>query len=153
MRLHDEPSSTNGHYPLKDFKAGSIVSLTLENFMSTDYTKYPFNPTTNYIFGANGTGKSTIVSALFIIFDGRIAKLGRADDLSMFVNRERPNKKARITVEISTGRGTTIGIQRSWCSGKNKNTKWKMRRGDLKIIMFSISNFLFFQRGRRPSIR
>jgi len=128
MRLHDEPSSTNGHYPLKDFKAGSIVSLTLENFMSTDYTKYPFNPTTNYIFGANGTGKSTIVSALFIIFDGRIAKLGRADDLSMFVNRERPNKKARITVEISTGRGTTIGIQRSWCSGKNKNTKWKMRR-------------------------
>ena len=140
MRLHDgrpaEVPSTNGHYSLKDFKAGSIVSLTLENFMSTDFTKYPFNPTTNYIFGANGTGKSTIVAALFLIFDGRAAKLGRADDLSMYVNRERPLKKARITAEISTGRGTTIGIQRSWQSGKNKNTRWFMRRGKLRKSLF-----------------
>ena len=141
MRLHGDrpdPDQPKWRYPITDYKAGAVVTLTMENFMSTDNTKYQFNPTTNYIFGANGTGKSTIVAGLFLIFDGRASKLGRSDDLSMYVNRERPNKKARITVEISTGKGTTIGIERSWCSGKNKNTRWKMRAGKhhLALILF-----------------
>ena len=137
MRLQGDranPNQQNFRFPITDYKAGSIVYLCMENFMSTDFTEYKFNPTTNYIFGANGTGKSTIVAGLFLVFDGRVSKLGRSDDLSMFVNRERPNKKARITVEISTGKGTTIGIERSWCSGKNKNTRWKMRAGKNHLV-------------------
>lgn len=59
------------------FKSGSIISMHLENFQVATNCNYKFGPALNMILGPNGTGKSTVVTAIFLIFGGRLIDLHR----------------------------------------------------------------------------
>ena len=95
-------------------KPGSICRLTLENFMCTDNVTYNFNENLNFLLGANGTGKSTIVCALYLIFDGNVKSLGRCANLREFINNERNRNGSKITVALKKRNGDLHRIKRMW---------------------------------------
>lgn len=68
-----DPSLTRS----RGFKPGSIIAMHLEHFQVATDCDYTFGPALNMILGPNGTGKSTVITALFLIFGGRLADLHR----------------------------------------------------------------------------
>lgn len=93
---------TNGHAvrtELQKHAPGSIVRVTLTNFVT--YTKAEFQPgpNLNMIIGPNGTGKSTLVCAICLGLGWATSHLGRAKDLGEFVKHG--SKRAQIEVELA----------------------------------------------------
>ncbi|KAK5175055.1 Structural maintenance of chromosomes protein 5 [Saxophila tyrrhenica] len=78
---------------------GSIVRVTLTNFVT--YTKAEFHPgpNLNMIIGPNGTGKSTLVCAICLGLGWGTVHLGRAKDLGEFVKHGA--KRAEIEIELA----------------------------------------------------
>ncbi|GAB7361807.1 hypothetical protein MBLNU230_g1850t1 [Neophaeotheca triangularis] len=78
---------------------GSIVRVTLSNFVT--YTKAEFHPgpNLNMIIGPNGTGKSTLVCAICLGLGWTTQHLGRAKDIGEFVKHGAG--KATIEIELA----------------------------------------------------
>ena len=88
----------NGHQQ-HEHQPGSIVRVTLTNFVT--YTKAEFHPgpNLNMIIGPNGTGKSTLVCAICLGLGWATSHLGRAKDLGEFVKHGA--KRAIIEMELA----------------------------------------------------
>uniref|UniRef100_A0AAQ4S892 Structural maintenance of chromosomes protein 5 n=1 Tax=Gasterosteus aculeatus aculeatus TaxID=481459 RepID=A0AAQ4S892_GASAC len=69
------------------FVEGSILRLTMKNFLTYDYSVLFPGPNLNMIVGANGTGKSSIVCAICLGLAGKTAILGRGDKVGLYVKR------------------------------------------------------------------
>eukprot|EP00871_Galdieria_phlegrea_P005448 jgi/Galph1/5904/GphlegSOOS_G4626.1 len=82
--------------PYKHFKRGQIISLHLKNFVTFDDVVLQASPQLNLIAAPNGTGKSTIASALCIVFCVNVKILERASSLQEFIKRG----TERATVEV-----------------------------------------------------
>ncbi|CCX07769.1 Similar to Structural maintenance of chromosomes protein 5; acc. no. O13710 [Pyronema omphalodes CBS 100304] len=80
------------------FQAGAIVRVSCRNFITyNEITMHP-GPSLNMVIGPNGTGKSSIVSAICIGLGFSPKLLNRAEDLSAFVkNGER---EGHIEIEL-----------------------------------------------------
>ncbi|KZP00289.1 P-loop containing nucleoside triphosphate hydrolase protein [Calocera viscosa TUFC12733] len=70
---------TDGYVP------GSIVRVALENFMTYDSTEFRPGPYLNMVLGPNGTGKSSIASAIAIGLGFSPNILGRSSSLRAYV--------------------------------------------------------------------
>ncbi|KAM6925073.1 structural maintenance of chromosomes protein 5 [Xenentodon cancila] len=66
---------------------GSVLRITMKNFLTYDYTVVHPGPNLNMIVGANGTGKSSIVCAICLCLAGKTAILGRGDKVGLYVKR------------------------------------------------------------------
>ncbi|KAM4611009.1 structural maintenance of chromosomes protein 5 [Polymixia lowei] len=69
------------------FVEGSILRITMKNFLTYDYSVVYPGPNLNMIVGANGTGKSSIVCAICLGLAGKTAILGRGDKVGLYVKR------------------------------------------------------------------
>ncbi|XP_030625495.1 structural maintenance of chromosomes protein 5 [Chanos chanos] len=69
------------------FVEGSIVRITMQNFLTYDHSEVFPGPNLNMIVGANGTGKSSIVCAICLGLAGKTAILGRGDKIGLYVKR------------------------------------------------------------------
>ncbi|CAG6021385.1 unnamed protein product [Menidia menidia] len=69
------------------FVEGSILRITMKNFLTYDYSVVYPGPNLNMIVGANGTGKSSIVCAICLGLAGKTATLGRGDKVGLYVKR------------------------------------------------------------------
>lgn len=78
---HPHPPIT----PFPGFRKGNIVRVQMINFLTFSDTVIHPGPRMNVILGPNGTGKSTVVSAVCIVFAGNPKLLGRSPDLGAFV--------------------------------------------------------------------
>ena len=79
---------------------GSVIKIRLQNFMTyLDETLWP-GPSFNCCVGANGSGKSSIVTALCICLGGDIKNLNRQTDLKSLVNNNSNQSEAIIEVEL-----------------------------------------------------
>lgn len=78
---HPEPPIT----PFPGFRKGNIVRVQMKDFLTFSNTVIHPGPRMNVILGPNGTGKSTVVSAVCIVFAGNPKLLGRSPDLGAFV--------------------------------------------------------------------
>ncbi|XP_037941718.1 structural maintenance of chromosomes protein 5-like [Teleopsis dalmanni] len=96
---------------IPNVNAGKICEILVENFLT--YKKFKFNaePYLNLIIGPNGTGKSSIVSAIVLVFGGEPKLLGRNNDLSTYVRSG--SSAAYVCVKIN---------------GKNNNEYVKFQR-------------------------
>ncbi|GJD12492.1 Structural maintenance of chromosomes protein 5 [Galdieria sulphuraria] len=79
------------------FKRGQVVSLRLKNFVTFDDVMLQASPSLNLIAAPNGTGKSTVASALSIVFCTNLKTLERASSLAEFIKRG----EERATIEVS----------------------------------------------------
>ena len=79
---------------------GSVVRVTVRNFMTyVNETFWP-GPNFNVVVGANGSGKSSIVTALCICLGGDLDFLNRQTDVSSLVNNSSDSSEAQIEVEL-----------------------------------------------------
>ena len=60
--------SSSSKLPLPKFQDGAIVKMTMHNFMTYDDCSFQPGPGLNLVLGPNGTGKSSIVSAICKFF-------------------------------------------------------------------------------------
>ncbi|KAI8390359.1 P-loop containing nucleoside triphosphate hydrolase protein, partial [Blakeslea trispora] len=102
---------------------GSIVKITLRNFVTYDYCEVFPGPQMNMIIGPNGTGKSTIVCAIALGLGGSPSLLGRAKNINEFVRTGAD--EAVITIELKKVNTRNVVIQRSFRRSNNV-TNWRI---------------------------
>lgn len=103
--LNSQPTpstSTND----EGFMEGSIVRITMHNFLTYDHSEVFPGPKLNMIVGANGTGKSSIVCAICLGLAGKTAVLGRGDKVGLYVKRG--CQKGSVEIELYRARGNLI---------------------------------------------
>ena len=105
------------------FVEGSIVKITLTNFVTYDYCEIFPGPQMNMIIGPNGTGKSTIVCAIALGLGGPPSLLGRAKNIAEFVKTG--EEEATIAIELKKVGVRNIVIQRIFRRTDNQNT-WRI---------------------------
>ncbi|KAK4514210.1 54S ribosomal protein L2 mitochondrial [Mucor velutinosus] len=105
------------------FVEGSIVKLTLTNFVTYDYCEIAPGPHMNMIIGPNGTGKSTIVCAIALGLGGTPALLGRARDINEFVKTG--EDESTIMIELKKVGTRNITISRSFKKSGNSSI-WRI---------------------------
>ncbi|XP_034629986.1 structural maintenance of chromosomes protein 5 isoform X1 [Trachemys scripta elegans] len=81
------PEGSGREQPQSPFVEGSIVRVTMENFLTYDNCEVSPGPHLNMIVGANGTGKSSIVCAICLGLAGKPSFIGRADKVGLYVKR------------------------------------------------------------------
>ncbi|XP_008840973.1 structural maintenance of chromosomes protein 5 isoform X2 [Nannospalax galili] len=92
--------------PTGPFVEGSIVRITMQNFLTYDFCEVSPGPHLNMIIGANGTGKSSIVCAICLGLAGKPAFMGRADKVGFFVKRG--CSKGVVEIELFRTSGNLI---------------------------------------------
>ncbi|EME49224.1 hypothetical protein DOTSEDRAFT_84658 [Dothistroma septosporum NZE10] len=91
------PKNKDG-YDQQQHKPGSIVRVTLRDFVTYTNAEFHPGPNLNMVIGPNGTGKSTLVCAICIGLGWGTVHLGRAKDITEFVKHGR--KEAVIEIEL-----------------------------------------------------
>ncbi|XP_006152535.1 structural maintenance of chromosomes protein 5 isoform X2 [Tupaia chinensis] len=104
--------------PSGPFVEGSIVRISMENFLTYDLCEVSPGPHLNMIIGANGTGKSSIVCAICLGLAGKPAFMGRADKVGFFVKRG--CSKGMIEIELFRASGNLV-ITREIDVAKNQS--------------------------------
>uniref|UniRef100_A0A8I3WNC1 Structural maintenance of chromosomes protein 5 n=1 Tax=Callithrix jacchus TaxID=9483 RepID=A0A8I3WNC1_CALJA len=102
----------------RPFVEGSIVRITMENFLTYDICEVSPGPHLNMIIGANGTGKSSIVCAICLGLAGKPAFMGRADKVGFFVKRG--CSKGMVEIELFRASGNLV-ITREIDVAKNQS--------------------------------
>ncbi|KAI4639147.1 hypothetical protein J4E93_009325 [Alternaria ventricosa] len=115
----DANGSTEG-----DFKAGSLVRVKLENFVTYTAAEFHLGPSLNMVIGPNGTGKSTLVCAICLGLGWGSEHLGRAKEVGQFVKHGAA--EATIEIELATGPG----------NGPNRIVRRVIRKRDNKSVFF-----------------
>ncbi|KAJ3586807.1 hypothetical protein NHX12_013199 [Muraenolepis orangiensis] len=92
--------------PADSFVEGSILRITMDNFLTYDHAVVHPGSNLNMILGPNGTGKSSIVCAICLGLAGRTALLGRGDKVGLFVKRG--SRKGSIEIELSKNSGNVV---------------------------------------------
>ncbi|XP_013875182.1 structural maintenance of chromosomes protein 5 [Austrofundulus limnaeus] len=131
------------------FVEGSILRITMKNFLTYDYTVLYPGPNLNMIVGANGTGKSSIVCAICLGLAGKTAILGRGDKVGLYVKRG--CHKGSVEIELYKNGGNVIinreihveNNQSLWMlNGKHCNQK--NVEEEVKSLHIQVSNLCQF---------
>ncbi|XP_074538571.1 structural maintenance of chromosomes protein 5 [Halichoeres trimaculatus] len=115
----DSENAIEGH---GRYVEGSILRLTMKNFLTYDHSVVYPGPNLNMIIGANGTGKSSIVCAICLGLAGKTAILGRGDKVGLYVKRG--CSKGSIEIELYK-RGGNVVINRE-IHVENNQSLWML---------------------------
>uniref|UniRef100_A0A8C2DL79 Structural maintenance of chromosomes protein 5 n=1 Tax=Cyprinus carpio TaxID=7962 RepID=A0A8C2DL79_CYPCA len=140
-------SSTNGQ--AGGFVEGSILRITMRNFLTYDHSEVFPGPKLNMIVGANGTGKSSIVCAICLGLAGKTAVLGRGDKVGLYVKRG--CSKGSVEIELYRASGNLIitreiqveNNQSTWMLNK-KHTSQKAVEEAVKELHIQVGNLCQF---------
>lgn len=120
------------------FRPGHIIHVKVWNFTTYTYGEFNLSPTLNMIIGPNGTGKSTLVSAICLGLGGKIDLIKRKLLRSMI---RLGASEARINITLRTGSSSQQShdlsrdctISRSFSESESK---WKIdgRRADERSV-------------------
>ncbi|KAF6724658.1 Structural maintenance of chromosomes protein 5 [Oryzias melastigma] len=131
------------------FVEGSILRITMKNFLTYDYSVVCPGANLNMIVGANGTGKSSIVCAICLGLAGKTTVLGRGDKVGLYVKRG--CHKGSVEIELyKTGGNIVINReihvennQSLWMlNGKHCNQKTVEE--EVKALQIQVSNLCQF---------
>ncbi|EJU06652.1 P-loop containing nucleoside triphosphate hydrolase protein [Dacryopinax primogenitus] len=100
---------------------GSIVRIALENFMTYDSTEFRPCPYLNMVLGPNGTGKSSIASAIAIGLGFSPSLLGRSSSVHSYVKHGAESGWIEIELKGKPGQGNLI-IRRGLVSNNDSST-------------------------------
>jgi chromosome segregation ATPase len=84
-----------------EYRKGSIIRLTMNNFVTYSAAEIRPGPQLNVVIGPNGTGKSTLVCAMVLGLGGKPASLGRAKEPRDFIKHG--EETAIIECELYSG--------------------------------------------------
>lgn len=90
----------------------SVVKLNVHNFRNLDNKAVVFHPEFNFFIGENGSGKSSLLEALFFLGHGKSFRTSKIDALACF-------NKSIFTVSIKDSKNTQLGLSRDINLGSN----------------------------------
>uniref|UniRef100_A0A8D0GQR5 Structural maintenance of chromosomes protein 5 n=1 Tax=Sphenodon punctatus TaxID=8508 RepID=A0A8D0GQR5_SPHPU len=128
---------------------GSIVRITMENFLTYDFCEVYPGPHLNMIVGANGTGKSSIVCAICLGLAGKPSFIGRADKVGLYVKRGHAKGVVEIELQktpsnlIITREISVVNNQSTWCVNK-KPSSLKMVEEQIAALNIQVGNLCQF---------
>ncbi|XP_008411755.1 structural maintenance of chromosomes protein 5 isoform X1 [Poecilia reticulata] len=143
------PRGPEGAGEAGPFVEGSILRITMKNFLTYDYSVVHPGPNLNMIVGANGTGKSSIVCAICLVLAGRTATLGRGDKVGLYVKRG--CQKGFVEIELFKNGGNLV-ISRE-IHVENNQSLWMLNGGisnqkkveeEVKALQIQVSNLCQF---------
>lgn len=145
------PVLEGGPMMMSGYKCGRLTSVDVENFMCHNRLVLDLHPTTNFITGENGAGKSAICAAVQMCLGSRAASTHRGDSLGNLVKHGSADEAilrvtlsnegegafkpelfgARVTVErvISKSRAST------YCLRNAKGAVVSRKKGDLDDLL------------------
>lgn len=103
---------------------GSIVRITMHNFLTYDHSEVFPGPKLNMIVGANGTGKSSIVCAICLGLAGKTSVLGRGDKVGLYVKRG--CHRGSVEIELYRTRGNLIVTRE--IQVENNQSTWMLNK-------------------------
>lgn len=135
---HFGSSSGSGEGDENGFKPGYIIHVKVWNFTTYTYGEFNLSPTLNMIIGPNGTGKSTLVSAICLGLGGRIDLIKRKNLKSMIKSGFNES-----TIQITLkGKEPNVNhlIERKFTE---RESKWKVnnRKSDEKSVRKLVQSF------------
>jgi structural maintenance of chromosomes protein 5 len=101
----------------------SIMKIELTNFMTHQHTVITPSAAVNFILGANGSGKSSVVCALCLGLGGTPSNMERGGDLKGFVMNGKESAKIKLTLKGRPGDNGDWEITRIITRNKSAN-KW-----------------------------
>ena len=117
---------------------GAVKRVRLKNFMTyVDETFWP-GPNFNVVVGANGSGKSSIVTALCIALGGDLGNLNRQTEISSLINNNTDASEALIEVELYIREGENKTVQCTVSNSRGLSFKVddkKVGKTELKELM------------------
>ncbi|KAM9855821.1 structural maintenance of chromosomes protein 5 [Aulostomus maculatus] len=132
------------------FVEGSILRITMQNFLTYDDSVVYPGPNLNMIVGANGTGKSSIVCAICLGLAGKTSLLGRGDKVGLYVKRGCNN--GFVEIELYKGGGHNVVIKRE-IHVENNQSQWTLNgrqcsqktvEEEVKALRIQVSNLCQF---------
>ena len=75
----DVPQQYKSAQQTMKFSKGALLLLRLQNFQISEDSIYRFERNLNLVLGGNGTGKSAIINAIFLLFLGNLSDLKQSD--------------------------------------------------------------------------
>ncbi|XP_055065038.2 structural maintenance of chromosomes protein 5 [Misgurnus anguillicaudatus] len=148
--LNSQPTpSTSTDGQSEGFVEGSIMRITMHNFLTYDHSEVFPGPKLNMIVGANGTGKSSIVCAICLGLAGKPAVLGRGDKVGVYVKRG--CNKGSVEIELYRAQGNLVitreiqveNNQSSWMINK-KHASQKAVEEAVKELRIQVGNLCQF---------
>lgn len=114
-RPNDEERPAESHQP------GSIVRVTLKNFVTYTAAEFLPGPSLNMVIGPNGTGKSTLVCAICLGLGWDPKNLGRAKEIGEYVKHGCTQASIEIELAAQPGQNTNPVICRKIVKENNKS--------------------------------
>jgi structural maintenance of chromosomes protein 5 len=103
------------------FPPGAIMRVSLKNFVTYTAAEFFPGPNMNLVIGPNGSGKSTIVCAICLGLGYKADVLGRAAQISEFVQHGKD--VAEIEIELAEKENNSVVIKRR-LNRDNKSQYW-----------------------------
>lgn len=93
-----EDEDVDSNSPQREYRSGYIESVEVWNFMCHRHLLVKLLPTINFIYGANGSGKSAILTALTVCLGGRASATQRAGTVAELIREGSDEARVRITL-------------------------------------------------------
>lgn len=81
----DDHGSASSNALRPGHRAGSILRLTLKNFMCHDHFELSFGPHMNFIIGRNGSGKSAVLTGISVGLGAKALDTSRASSMKSLI--------------------------------------------------------------------
>ena len=97
------------------FRKGSVLRVSMKNFLTYDSCEVFPGPRLNVILGPNGTGKSTVTHAICLACCGGPKTVGRSTDIKQFVKHNKEGEECFVEVDLfyqPAGEGIVLRIRR-----------------------------------------
>ncbi|OWK63342.1 Structural maintenance of chromosomes protein 6 [Lonchura striata] len=124
---------------LPDGEVGIIESIQLKNFMChSNLGPFQFGSNLNFVIGTNGSGKSSVLTALIVGLGGKATATNRGSSLKMFIQKGETSADISITLR-NQGRdafkpelyGTSITVNQRINQDGSRTCKLKSKSGTI----------------------
>ncbi|XP_066170860.1 structural maintenance of chromosomes protein 6 [Sylvia atricapilla] len=135
--IHTDDSSASSQLP--DGEVGIIESIQLKNFMChSNLGPFQFGSNLNFVVGTNGSGKSSVLTALIVGLGGKATATNRGSALKMFIQKGETSAHISITLR-NQGRdafkpelyGTSITVNQRINQDGSRTCKLRNKSGTI----------------------
>lgn len=119
-----------------------ISQVHLQNFRNFENASFSFSSTINCIWGENGTGKSTILEAVFLAITGKSPKAARESELIRFgknfarVEVRGEKKRGNLLLEAIFETGEENHVKKTLRINRHPIRKLSELLGQMKVVLF-----------------
>ncbi|XP_037931792.1 uncharacterized protein LOC119666584 [Teleopsis dalmanni] len=82
----------------RDWTPGKIMKINLNNFMCHSNMTLTYHPRMNFLVGANGSGKSALMTAVSVVLGAKARVTNRCDSLKNLIKTGQNSAKIEITI-------------------------------------------------------